>query len=153
MSMPGFTAEQGLQPSLASYHGGSSYALHDDQLVEPEWFGFIKEAVESVASTFSSAVMSAVTSVQQAIHGVQTSGGPNGTPFVCGQWATGMIACSGNNSTYNEGQMMAACAASNPLMMAACATVTAAMYPAVQAACQDNPGLIGQLPGMICNNT
>jgi len=153
MSMPGFTAEQGLRPSFASYHGGGSYALHDDQLVEPEWFGWVKEAVESVASEFSSAITAAAGALNNIVNNPGSSGGGGGSgPLVCGQWATRMIACNGNSPAYSQAEIMASCAAANPFQMAACTALSAGTYSLVQQACQQNPGAIGDLVGQVCGN-
>jgi hypothetical protein len=150
--MPGFTADHSLQPSLSPYHGGASYALHDDVLVEPEFLGVIKEAFESAGHAFSSALMSAASSLGDLVKKTQSTGGPDGEPFACGQWVTRLVACSGNSPTYSEGEMMAACAASNPFQMASCTAVTAGLYSTLQQGCSENPGGIGQLLGQICPN-
>jgi hypothetical protein len=152
VSMPGFTSEQSLHPSLAPYHGGGSYALHDDELVAPEFLGVIKEAFESAVHAFSSAVLEAATALNSIVVSAQNGGGGNGQPLVCGQWATRMLACNGSSPAYNEAEIMGACAAVNPFQMAACAALSAGMYPLVQQACSQNPGGMGQLVGQICGN-
>jgi hypothetical protein len=152
MSMPGFTAEQSLQPSIASYHGGGSYALHDDQRVEPEILGVIKEAFESAFHGFSSGIVDAAKALNSIIVSAQNGGGGNGQPLVCGQWATRMIACNGNSPAYSEAEILGACAGVNPFQMAACAAVSVGMYPLVQKACAENPGQVGDLVGQVCGN-
>jgi hypothetical protein len=151
VSMPGFTAEQSLQPSLSPYHGGGSYALHDD-LVEPEIFGFVKEAFESVGNAFSSVAQSLAKDVGNLVNSLQSGGGPGGQPFACGQWVTRMLACSGNSPTYSEAQMIAACISTNPAQMISCTAVTAALYSTLQQGCSENPNGIGQLLGQVCPN-
>ncbi len=150
--MPGFTAEHSLRPLLSPYHGGNSYALHDDRRVEPEFLGVIKEAFESVGHEFSSAVVAAAGALSSIVSNPSSAGGgSDGQPLVCGQWATRMLACSGNSPAYSEAEIMGACAAVNPFQMAACAALSAGMYSLVQQACSQNPGGMGQLVGQVCN--
>ena len=150
--MPGFSAEQGLQSSPSPYHGGGSYSLHADALVEPQIFGFIKEAAESVGRAFSSAATALASEVGSLVSSLQSSGGPGGQPFVCGQWVASLLACSGNSPTYSEAQMMSTCLSTNVAQAAACTAVTSALYSTLQQGCQDNPGGIGQLLGQVCPN-
>jgi hypothetical protein len=150
MSLPGFTAANALGAASNRYYGAATLAAAQDESVEPEFLGPIGELFEKIGETFSGAVESLASSVASIISGLRDSGGGGGQPFVCGQWATRMIACSGNSPAYSEAEMLGACASTNPLQIAACGTATAAMYPLVQKACQDNPGAVGQLVGQVC---
>lgn len=150
MSMPGFTASNSLGPSAYSYNGATSLRDSAPDAVVPEFLDIIKEAFESITSGFSNALQAAANALKDAINKLN-SGGNGQPPFVCGQWATRFLACNGNSTRYSQGEMMAACIASNPAQTAICVGITASMYSILQQGCQQNPNGIGQLLGQICS--
>jgi hypothetical protein len=149
MSMPGFTADSSLAPTAGKYYGGRSLSMESDDMVSPEFLGFIKEAFESVGSALSSAVVAGANALSNAISNMQSHGGPGGRPFVCGQWATTVVACKGKSPAYSQAEMLSRCAAINPAQMAICAVASAGLYPLVQQACAQGSEM-GQLVGRVC---
>ncbi len=155
MALPGFTATNSLAPQAAIYHGGASFSLDGTGLVEPQFLGPIGEAFESAWESIKQAVSGAVMTLAQAasnvISSLQKSGGPGGSPFVCGQWVSAVISCTNGRPTYNEAQMMARCLSTNLGQTAACVAASAAIYPLVRQACAEGSPM-GNLLGQVCHN-
>ncbi|HVG34089.1 MAG TPA: hypothetical protein VM911_13455 [Pyrinomonadaceae bacterium] len=149
MSMPGFTATNSLAQTEGNYYGGRSLSIEGDDMVDPQFLGFIKEAFESIGSALSSAVMAGADALSNALSNLRDKGGPGGRPFVCGQWVTTVLACSGKSPAYSQAEMLARCISTNPAQMAVCAVASAGLYPLVQQACAQGSDT-GQLLGRVC---
>jgi hypothetical protein len=150
MSLPGFTAENSLTESTWNYYGARSLGAASEDAVDPEFLGVIKEFFQSAGSALSTAIVSAASGLGDAISKLAASGGGGGRPFVCNQWATAVLACSGGQPAYSEAELMSRCVSMNPSYMAVCAAASAGLYPLMQQACSQNPGQIGTLVGQIC---
>jgi hypothetical protein len=149
MSLPGFTAENSLTEASFTYYGAQSLAP-DSETVDPEFLGVIKEFFQKVGGALSGALMSAANALGDAIKNLRDHGGPGGSPFVCGQWVAGVLACRNGQPAYSQAEVLARCVSSNPANSIACASVTAAMWPLIRDACSQNANQVGTLLGQVC---
>jgi hypothetical protein len=147
MAMPGFSAADSLQPSVANYTNGAVWNGGDPGAVSPEVLDFIKEAFESVGTLLSGAAQVAVSSVASAWHGlnslISSHEGSHGDPFICSTFVGEMLECSGGAPAMAAADMTTRCVSrvgEDVEFGPACVALGAAVYALALEYCK-NPGL------------
>jgi hypothetical protein len=142
--MPGFTATNSLKPAAGIYYGGASLAIGEEDVVNPEFLGVIKEAFESAVEGVEGGLSAAMKAIGNLVHQA-------GTNFVCNQWAVEAFRCSGGNPPLTSAEMLANCIGFNPDNTLPCAAIVGAMYPAVQQFCANGGGDPVAQAALACN--
>src|SRR4051794_11301675 len=97
MVMPGFSAADSLQPSVANYTNGAVWNGGDPGAVSPEILDFVVEAAMSIGTLVKGAVEVAASSVSCAFGAlnslISSHEGSHGDPFICSTFVGEMLEC------------------------------------------------------------
>ena len=130
--------------------------------VEASWWdsGFWKDQIEDIWNKFKQMFGVMIDGVQNLVKKLNDSARAAGKQFMCGHWATQMLKCGSNGPALTVANMSLDCmqkANGVPAAAAACPALAAAMFPLVNAYCNEvrgNPNgqaeLTSRILGQIC---